>query len=200
MGICQSRKAAGEDDVPANIAPYKMSRPYVTRSEGATVDEEHLPVGVQMTGAKKLRMSGLTGKGVRIGVIDSGIDSDHPGFNGKVTKKKWYRSGTPLSEDDHGTHVAGTIHFMAPQAELYDYRVFGKDGELSGDDAVAAAIRKAVKDGCNVINMSLRVSFPIVPTVRSAVEFAYSKGVIMVCAAGNSGDGDPTTNELYRCV
>lgn len=89
---------------------------------------------------------------------------------------------------------------MAPQAELYDYRVFGKDGELSGDEAVAAAIRQAVKDGCKVINMSLRVSFPIVPAVRSAVEFAYSNKVIMVCAAGNSGDGDPTTNELYRCV
>ena len=45
--------------------------------------------------------------------------------------------------------------------------------------------------------MSLRVSYPIVPAVESAVKFAAGKGVVMVCAAGNSGDGDATTNETY---
>eukprot|EP01083_Nonionella_stella_P081614 224898_1 len=106
------------------------------------------------------------------------------------------RYHTPLSEDDHGTHVAGTIHFLAPKAELCDYRVFGATGEVGGDEAIAMSIRQAVKDNCQIINMSLRVSYPIVPAVREAVKYAHSKGVVMVCAAGNDGDNNPFTNEM----
>ena len=81
------------------------------------------PLGCQLMGSTKLHKEGKTGKGVRIGVIDSGIDSTHIGFNDQVKKHVWFRYGTPLVEDDHGTHVAGTIHFMSPDAEIYDYRV-----------------------------------------------------------------------------
>jgi subtilisin family serine protease len=184
------------------IPPHKLQRPYVIRKATTTKVNAHnykmLPLGVKLHGAVKLRTAGLTGKNVRVAVIDSGIDKDHPGFHGQVKRQVWFRSGTPLSEDDHGTHVAGTIHLMAPDAELYDYRVFGKLGGLDGDLAIATAIREAVdKDHCHVINMSLRVSYPIVPAVQQAVQYAYKKGVYMVAAAGNSGDGDPTTNELY---
>ena len=71
---------------------------------------------------------------------------------------------------------------------------------IASGTAIAMAIRQAVQDGCQIINMSLRVSYPIVPAVYSAVKFASSKGVVMVCAAGNSGDGDPTTNEMHAYV
>ena len=111
--------------------------------------------------------------------------------------QKWYLDGVPLTKDDHGTHVAGTIHFMEPQAELYDYRVFGKRtfGGMTTSQAIVEAIQQAVKDGCHVINMSLSVSYPH-PSIHSAVKAAAKKGVVMVCAAGNSGDGDSTTNEM----
>lgn len=70
-----SSSPGDELDVPDNLAPYNMTRPYVIRSEASAAvdDDENLPLGAQMTGAKKLRESGLTGKGVRVGVIDSGI-------------------------------------------------------------------------------------------------------------------------------
>lgn len=68
-----------------------------------------LPLGIKLTGGEKLRKDGLTGKGVKVGVIDSGVAAQHPGFNGKVVKQHWLRRGTPLMYDDHGTHVAGTI-------------------------------------------------------------------------------------------
>jgi len=132
-------------------------------------------------------------------VIDSGIDASHPGFHGCVnSEKQWYRYGTSLDHDDHGTHVAGTIHFLAPQAELHDYRVFGQDGELDGDAAVAKSIRHAVDvTQCHIINMSLSVSYPLREEVKKSIKYAAKKGVHLVCAAGNDGDGDPTTNEIY---
>jgi subtilisin family serine protease len=173
-----------------------IPKPTVTRqSTSATADQRHLPQGIVLTGGAKLHQEGLTGKGVRVAVIDSGVDQDHPGFEGQVKKKVWLRSGTPLSEDDHGTHVAGTIHLMAPQAELYDYRVFGKSGSLGVNAAIAKAIRDATDANCHVINLSLGGPLPT-PTIKAAVEYAASKGVIMVCAAGNEGDNNPLTNEI----
>ena len=169
-----------------------MTRAKVDSKE--TYDQDNLPLGTLLTGAKKLHEAGLTGKGIKVGVIDSGIDHEHPGFNGKVTKQKWYRSGRSLAEDDHGTHVAGTIHFLAPDAEIYDYRVFGATGAVGVDKAIALAIKQAVEDGVHVINMSLGGPVPS-SGIESAVKEAASKGVLCVCAAGNEGDGDPLTNE-----
>jgi subtilisin family serine protease len=147
-----------------------------------------------LTGGEKLRAEGLTGKGIKVAVIDSGVDDTHPGFNGKVVQQQWFRWGTPLSDDDHGTHVAGTIHMMAPDAELYDYRVFGEEAGFDVDEAIAVAIVEAVYDGCHVINMSLGGRWPSL-NIRTAVQYAESNGVIVVCAAGNEGDDDPLTNE-----
>ena len=155
-----------------------------------------LPPGVRLTGGDKLRAEGLTGKGVRVAVIDSGVDAKHPGFKGQVKQQMWYRHGTHLSEDDHdhGTHVAGTIHMMAPEAEIYDYRVFGETG-WSVDRAIERAIMQAIDDGCQIINMSLggpRATYRI----GRAVSAAHEKGVLMIVAAGNGGDNNPLTNEL----
>jgi len=154
-----------------------------------------LPQGIKITGGAKLRDAGYTGKGVKVAVIDSGVDKDHPGFNGKVTKQVWYRSGSPLSSDYHGTHVAGTVHLMAPDAEIYDYRVFGRTGDYSVDRSIVLAIDQAVTDGCNVINMSLGGPSPF-GQIRRAVKRAYNAGIIIVCAAGNEGDGNAFTNEI----
>ena len=66
----------------------------------------------------------------------------------------------------------------------------------SVDEAIAQSIYDAIdKDGCHIINMSLGGPFPS-PNIQKAVQYAYSKGVILVSAAGNSGDGDPLTNEV----
>eukprot|EP00586_Coscinodiscus_wailesii_P023099 CAMPEP_0172506984 /NCGR_PEP_ID=MMETSP1066-20121228/200157_1 /TAXON_ID=671091 /ORGANISM="Coscinodiscus wailesii, Strain CCMP2513" /LENGTH=370 /DNA_ID=CAMNT_0013284311 /DNA_START=31 /DNA_END=1143 /DNA_ORIENTATION=+ len=154
---------------------------------------KNLPYGCKLHGVDKLREEGLTGKGVRVAVIDSGVDADHPGFHDMVKQQEWFRYGRPLSKDDHGTHVAGTIHMMAPEAEIYDYRVFGSKG-VKTDTAIERAIRQAVYDGCDVINMSLggpRASWGIGRSVR----YAHSKGIPMLVAAGNEGDDNPLTNE-----
>ena len=171
-----------------------VAYPSVVKKDAKSLKEDELPLGIRLTGGAKLRTANLTGSGVRVGVIDSGVDKAHIGFNNKVTVQKWYRKGTPLEEDDHGTHVAGTIHMMAPDAEIYDYRVFGSRGCVSVTEAVATAIREAADANCQVINMSLGGPYPE-PAIKSAVEYAASKGTIIVCAAGNEGDNNPLTNE-----
>lgn len=180
---------------PTIVTKRETQEPYVRiehTADDLVLNDSNLPQGIKLTGGEKLRAEGLTGLGMRVAVIDSGVDADHAGFNGRVVQQKWFRSGE--FESGHGTHVAGTIHMMAPDAEIYDYRVFGSDGNFEVDDAIYTSIYEAVFDGCNVINMSLGGPYPS-PAIRGAVEFAHSKGVIVVCAAGNEGDGNPLTNE-----
>lgn len=177
-------------------SPSEMKIPYGLRhSDDVVVDAvKNLSKGVLLTGAAKLRNEGLTGKGIKVAIIDSGVDETHSGFDGKVTKQMWFRKGTLSGDDEHGTHVAGTVHMMAPDAEIYDYRVFGEEGGFTVEEAIPLAIYEAVLDGCKVINMSLGGRYAN-SSILSAVKYAHSKGVIIVCAAGNEGDGSPLTNE-----
>jgi subtilisin family serine protease len=118
------------------ISSNSITKPKVEKAKAADDvlgDNNIHPLGIRLTGGLKLRKNNLTEKGVRVAVIDGGVDAEHPDFNGRVTTQMWFRAGSPLSEDNHGTHVAGTIHMMAPGAEIYDDRVFGKDGIEVGE-------------------------------------------------------------------
>ena len=90
------------------------------------------------------------------------------------------------------THVAGTIHLMAPAAILYDYRVFGAAGDMDPDTAVATSIRHAVdQTKCHVIQLTSSVSYPIRTDVAQAIQYAYQRGVHILCAASSaSGASD----------
>jgi subtilisin family serine protease len=70
-----------------------------------------LPMGAKLHGAQKLHREGLTGRGVTVGVIDSGIAANHPGFDKKIKKQVWLRKGGTLDSApaNHGTHTGGTI-------------------------------------------------------------------------------------------
>lgn len=146
----------------------------------------------------------LTGKGVKIGVIDTGIDYTHPDL------QRNYKGGYDLVDDDedpmetvksqgeatlHGTHVAGIISAngkflgVAPDAEIYAYRALGPGG-YGTSDQVITAIEKAVKDGMDIINLSLgsSVNAPDYPT-SIALDKAVEMGVVAVTSNGNSGPG-----------
>ncbi|MGP4072318.1 S8 family peptidase [Piscibacillus sp. B03] len=157
----------------------------------------------------------FTGKGVKVGVIDTGIDHQHPDL------EKSYHGGFDLVDFDddpmettqeegmptlHGTHVSGiiagngTMQGVAPEADLYAYRALGPGG--SGTTAqVIAALEQAVKDDMDIINMSLgsETNSPDDPMTR-AVNKAVDLGKILVVANGNSGPedwtvGSPATSE-----
>jgi major intracellular serine protease len=175
------------DEAEAKIPAY-------TRKESTGFSKKSkLPLGIRLTGGEKLREDGLTGKGVKVAVIDSGVAAGHPGFGDKVVKQIWLSKGGSLMKYDHGTHVAGTIHMMAPEAEIYDYRVFGNRG-MGVNEAIITAIYDAIEEGCDIINMSIGSPMPGLD-IYKAVRAAYKAGLIMVVAAGNEGDGDVLTNE-----
>lgn len=144
----------------------------------------------------------LTGKGVQVAVIDTGIDYEHPDL------KKSYRGGYDVIDQDsdpmetqkdegmptlHGTHVAGIISAngklkgVAPEAEIYAYRALGPTG-MGTTEQVIESIEKAVEDGADVINLSLgnTVNGPDWPT-SIALDKVVEKGVVAVTSNGNSG-------------
>ena len=155
----------------------------------------NLPFGVRLTGGLKLRKAGITGAGVRVAIIDSGIDAKHPGFNGRIVKQQWYREG-PLH--DHGTHIAGTVHMMAPDADIYDYRVYGKEGNIDVDDAIIQAIKQACDDECRVINLCLCLEAHYInPMIQDQIKIAHEKGVIVVCSSSKRESTNPLINSTW---
>ena len=88
----------------------------------------------------------------------------------------------------HGTMVAGLIHLVAPDAKIMPLRAFGADGSATISQIVQA-IYFAVDHGANVINMSFSVKQDS-PSLKAALDYAASKGVICVASAGNDGQVD----------
>ncbi|WP_309137848.1 S8 family serine peptidase [Paenibacillus sp. SC116] len=164
--------------------------------------------------------AGVTGKNIKVGVLDTGVDYNHPSlkdaykggydtidndndpYETKPNPAKPPRNGRNV-ETSHGTHVAGTIvgrgnpdvpnfnkgwvRGVAPEADLYAYRVLGEYG--SGTTAsVIAGIERAVQDGMDVLNLSLGSPTNFEYTADSvAANNAAIVGVPVVISNGNSG-------------
>jgi Subtilase family len=147
---------------------------------------------------------------VTVAVIDSGIDGTHPEFAGRVVAAKSFVGGTPYRDDEgHGTFVAGEIAANPFNGEgiaglgfnvrLMVAKVVQPDGNVSLQGEVQA-IHWAVDNGAKVINLSLGgVRDPLdqsldtySPLEQAAVEYAYSRGVVVVAAVGN-GPQSPAT-------
>jgi len=141
------------------------------------------------------------GAGIKVAVIDTGIDLTHPMFSGRLAPSIEWRdyvdgngdtnpqevSGTAYG---HGTGVAGLILQTAPKATILPIRVLGPDG--SGEVAnVVSAMSYAVAMGANIINLSLGTSTND-PALQTMVDYATSQGVYVVASAGNSGDSNIT--------
>jgi minor extracellular serine protease Vpr len=144
----------------------------------------------------------LTGKGVKVGIIDTGMDYHHRdlSINYKGGKDFIDKDDEPMETGTrnhystiHGTHVAGVIgangslQGMAPGADLYIYRALGPGGRGTTDQVVAA-IEQAVKDKVDIVNLSLGsdINGPDLP-LSKALDYIARKGIIPVTASGNSG-------------
>jgi len=142
------------------------------------------------------------GAGVTVAVLDTGVDTDHPDLVGNIkdclTEVTHFKPDMGSCEDKngHGTHVAGTvaadagssglgIYGVAPEASLMVVKVCDKRGFCYGDDA-AAGIYYAADNGANIISMSFGGNSPD-SRIIAAIDYAVSKGVLVVAAAGNDG-------------
>ncbi|MBI2789667.1 MAG: S8 family peptidase [Elusimicrobia bacterium] len=136
------------------------------------------------------------GKGVKLVVIDTGIDMTHPELSG-IIKGGWNAISTAATFNDdngHGTHVSGTIAAkdddagvvgVAPQIDLYGVKVLDENGSGTFDDVIAGMLW-AVENKMEVASMSLGANSGN-QALADAVEAMRKAGVILIAAAGNSG-------------
>jgi thermitase len=130
------------------------------------------------------------GDGIVVAVLDTGIDRHHPALAGR-----WLSGSDMVADDDqpqdegsgigwgHGTHIAGVITHIAPNARVLPVRVLDTNGR-GNTFTLAYAIEWAVQRGADVINLSLGTPYDS-KVLRETVAWAQSQGTILVAAAGN---------------
>ena len=185
---------------------YVRVIPYQVIEQAEEVKE--VPKGVELIQAPKI-WSETKGKGITVAVLDTGCDTSHPDLQERII------GGRNFTDDDgsnpdifkdyngHGTHVAGTIAAqkndngvvgVAPEASLLIVKVLNKNG--SGQyDWIIKGINYAIEQKADIISMSLGGPNDT-PELYEAIKRAVANNVLVVCAAGNEGDGDDSTDEF----
>lgn len=160
--------------------------------------ETQLDKSSKYVGVQYPRSLGYDGSGIRIAVIDTGVDYNHPdlfgfGSGGKVVGGFDFveNDDSPIDTNGHGTEVAGIIAAdgglkgIVPKAKILSYRVSATGNSVSSD-LIVKAIQRAVQDGADIINISLGVNRTN-DRIDDAIDDAVQKGIVVVAAAGNSG-------------
>ena len=154
--------------------------------------------GLKMVNAKKLWNKGCTGKGKVVAVIDTGC-CEHSMLQNNVIGGKNFTCEDNADENNyidyngHGTHVAGIISLVAPDAKLLILKALDKSGGGSYK-CITEAIKYAISQNVDVISMSLG-GLDRDESMYSAIKDAIRRNISVVCAAGNDGDGDSKTEE-----
>ncbi|HEX4811415.1 MAG TPA: S8 family serine peptidase [Nonomuraea sp.] len=157
-----------------------------------------LDVSVKQIGAPAAWERGLTGAGVKVAVLDTGVDVTHPDLVGRVGAQADFTGGSDVVDrSGHGTHIAstiagtgaasgGTYRGVAPGATI----LAGKVCEaVCAESAVLAGLQWAADQGAKVVNLSLGgADTPGLDPLEAAVEaLTDTYGMLFVAAAGNSG-------------
>lgn len=195
----------------ATAAPESSNSINKRQSSDNTTFSPHV-----MTQVDLLRADGIRGAGIRVAVIDTGIDYDHPALGGCFGEGCLVSFGTDLVGDaytggatpgvpdndpddcaGHGTHVAGIVAAQsnpygftgaAPDVTLGAYRVFGCEGS-AGNDVLIAAFNQAYEDGADIITASIGgASGWTEDPWAVAVSRIVDAGTPCTVSAGNSGD------------
>jgi subtilisin family serine protease len=138
-----------------------------------------------------------TGKGIKIAVIDSEIDAQHPDLRGAITGTFDALPSSDQTPHSHGTGMAGAISShqrllgIAPGAQILGIRAFGvnSDGAQGTSMNIVKGLEWAVAQGAQIINMSF--AGPRDPILEQALKSLKDRGIILVGAAGNAGPKSP---------
>jgi subtilisin family serine protease len=156
------------------------------------------------------------GAGVVVAVLDTGVDLNHPLLASQLTAVRYDFVDNDLVPQDefsgqdhngdgyvdsvagHGTHIAGIIHRVAPQAQIMPLRVLNSDGQ-GYTFVLAEAMLFAANNGANVINLSLGTAEPSA-LLLDVVDQLTAQGVLVVAAAGNLNEEWPQFPAAVDCV
>jgi subtilisin len=156
-----------------------------------------VPWGIERIGSRLVNAMGNTGKGVKIAILDTGIDKNHEDL------KRNYKGGYNFVDNNeetfdlnsHGTHVAGIIAAedndigvvgVAPEAEIYSVRILNYDATGTAAD-ITAGLEWVKNNKMDIVNMSLGAAEDSI-TVQKACDILYKDGILLVAAAGNNGN------------
>jgi subtilisin family serine protease len=141
---------------------------------------------------------GSTGKGIRVAVVDTGVEYDHPALGGCVkggiiveydeeaeNSIRYETDDTPIDLAGHGTACAGIIHTVAPEAEIYSVRVMGSNG-YGRAIQFAGGLDWTIENNIQVVNLSLSTSKEeYFGMFHDLADQAYFKHMSVVCAISN---------------
>jgi minor extracellular serine protease Vpr len=182
--------------------------------EVTPLEDPEMATAVHMTGANIAQEWGFTGEGIKVAIMDTGIDYVHPdlgdcfgpgcrvftgwdfvgdAFDAATPGSVPVPDDNPLDCNGHGTHVAGIVGAngvvtgVAPEVTFGAYKVFGCTGSTTADIMIAA-MEMALEDGMDVLNMSIGSAFqwPQYPTAVAASKLV-DEGMVVVASIGNSG-------------
>ena len=165
--------------------------------------------GAKLIGADKFGEKGKYGEGIKVAIIDTGCDVEHPNLKDRIINVMNFTDDDKGSINNvtdyvgHGTHVAGIIGAsdigekgiigVAPKCDLMILKALTRSG--GKNSWVIEAIKYAVRHNVDIINMSLGSEQPS-PEMYEAIKRAIDKGICVVVASGNNGDNNSNTNEL----
>lgn len=186
---------------PTEVHLFEQSEyvSYIEEDEPVKVKSQVVDWGVKAVGSSSVWENGLTGKGVKVAILDTGVNANHPDL--KVVSGQSFVSYTDSYQDDngHGTHVAGIIAALnnsigivgvAPEASIYAAKVLDENGDGFTSDVVKA-IEWSLNQGVNIINLSMGGKTSS-RHLEAALDDAYQHGALIIAAAGNQGNASGT--------
>ncbi|GAB2841314.1 S8 family serine peptidase [Lentzea nigeriaca] len=176
------------------------------------IRQPSLDRSVAQIGAPAAHQRGITGKGVKVAIVDTGVDENHPDLKGQqIAEKNFTTDPDNTDKVGHGTHVGSTVASVgakyggvAPGAQLIDAKVCVENG--CQESWILDGMRWAAEQGAQVVNMSLGGGdTPEIDPLEQAVnELTAKYGTLFVIAAGNSGSpgsvSSPSTAEAALSV
>ncbi|MCB9025044.1 MAG: S8 family serine peptidase [Bdellovibrionaceae bacterium] len=208
----ETLKASGLVDVEEEVI-FPEPKPFVNTSANNTFGRLSGPLdtpwGIDAVKAPQAWGNSNEGEGVRVLVLDTGIDKDHPALKSRFEKGKNFMPREDGAEYDfkdvngHGTHVAGTIAAdgvggglvgVAPKAKILSARVCGGGCSSIG---IIGAVDWGISERVDVINMSLGGPFPSGAAIK-AYKRAEAADIVVVAASGNDGKNSVSYPAAYE--
>ncbi|MBW4549792.1 MAG: S8 family serine peptidase [Aphanocapsa sp. GSE-SYN-MK-11-07L] len=220
----QSLNAAVAGPEPILAAePEQIMYAIATSAIGTVAPEQQLTTAAFSDGATtwglqatKVFSSQYTGAGVKVAVLDTGLDLNHPDFSGRNITHTSFITGESVQDlQGHGTHCIGTScgplsppdpsspmrYGVAHNAEIFVGKVLSNEGS-GADGGILAGIDWAISNGCQIISMSLgaptRLGTPYSPIYEEVAKRALSQGTLIIAAAGNESSRPGFSNPVGR--